>query len=161
MLLGTFLGVMAALYLVSWTRDRARTRAGLRRARARLAADGPNLLAAILGAGLIAQLAAHGPSADTLARLHGPWAIGAAAVLGGASTGGPLVAYPVAGALFRLGDGVPAGVIAAFLTAWTSVSGAGLPLEMAALGRSFAIARNAVALLGACAAGALVAWWLG
>ena len=45
------------------------------------------------------------------------------------------------------------GSTAALLTAWTSVSGFGLPVEAAALGRRFAVVRNAVALLGACAVG--------
>ncbi len=161
MLLVTFLAVIAALYCASWWRDQSRTRSALRRSGAHLADVAANLLAALLGAGLLVQLASHGAPASLLARAHGPWAIAAAALAGSASSGGPLVAYPVAGALYQFGHGVAPGVVAAFLTAWTSVSGAGLPVEMTALGRGFALARNAVAFLGACAAGALVAWWCG
>lgn len=158
MLLATFLAVIAALYLLSWTRDAARTRIALARSGTHLGAIAPHLVAALLGAGLLSQLVRHGPSADVLARAHGPVATVAAAVIGSVSSGGPLVAYPVAGALFRFGAGVPAGVVAAFLTAWTSVSGLGLPIEMAALGRAFALVRNAVAFVCACGVGLLVGW---
>lgn len=156
MFVGVTLGVIALLYVLSGVRDPTRTRRAARRALTHLGAVGSQLIAILLAVALAAPLLKHAPTGSLLSRAHGPLAIVAAAALGALSSGGPVLAYPVAGALFHYGAGVPASVTAAFLTAWTSVSVLGLPLEAAALGRSFALVRNTIAFAFSCAAGALV-----
>jgi hypothetical protein len=153
MLLGLFLGFIALLYLTSWRVNRHRTRRAFARSTTHLEAVASQLLAVLLGVGLAMQLARHGPSPSVLREVHGPFGVIVATVLGSVSSGGPLIAYPLAGALFQYGAGLPAGVTAAFLTAWTSVSVGSLPLEAAALGRAFALTRNAIGFLLACAVG--------
>lgn len=156
MLLLTMMGVLLLCYVVSWRRAPRRTRTALARSRFHLASMASPLLAILLAMGLLRAWLPQGPPASLLQRFHGAAAVLGAAVVGAFSSGGPVVSYPIAGALFQHGAGLPAGVTAALLTAWTSVSGFGLPVEAAALGRRFAVVRNAVALLGACAVGAAV-----
>lgn len=157
MLLAVVLGVLALSYAISWRADPARTLRAARRSAAHLGGVASQLVAVLLGMGLLAELLPHAPSAEVLQRVHGAAGIVLAGLVGAVSSGGPVISYPLAGALFQHGAGLPAGATAALLTAWTSVSGVGLPLEAATLGKGFALARNAVALLFACLVGFAVA----
>ncbi len=155
MLLATTMTVVLLLCCAaSWRASPVRTRQALARGRAHLAVVVSPLAAVLLAMGLLRAWAPHGASPAVLQQLHGAPAVIGAALVGAFSSGGPVVSYPIAGALFQHGAGLSAGATAALLTAWTSVSGFGLPVEAAALGRRFALVRNAVAILGACAVGA-------
>ncbi len=161
MVLAIVMVCLLVCYGVSWHRDAVRTRSAARRGIGLLGGMASQLLALLLAMGLLRAWMPHGPSAAALQRLHGIPAILGASVIGAMSSGGPVVSYPIAGALFQGGTGLPAGVTAALLTAWTSVSGFGLPVEAAALGRRFALVRNGVALLASCAVGLGVALLFG
>lgn len=156
MIAASLIALLLLAYGISWRRDPARTRAAGRRGGSLLISMASQLLALLLAMGLLRAWFPHGPSTGVLQRLHGIPAVLGAAAVGAFSSGGPVVSYPIAGALFQYGAGLPAGVTAALLTAWTSVSGFGLPVEATALGRRFALVRNGIAVVFACLVGLAV-----
>src|SRR5207249_1537570 len=99
MLLVLFLAFIAILYTVSWRADAPRTRRAFVRSGALARQVLAQVLAVLLASGLVMLLWRRGPSPHVLERVHGPFAVVAGALASSASTGGPIVAYPIAGAL--------------------------------------------------------------
>lgn len=71
------------------------------------------------------------------------------AVFGSMLAGNPINSYVIGGELLKNGVGLYA--VTSFIVAWVTVGLIQLPVEMAALGKKFALARNAVSFIAAIA----------
>ena len=146
-------GLAAAGLLLSFCRDRGRTKLALKKAWSSFEKILPFLLAVLLLIGAALSVL----DAETISRLLGAES-GAAGMLAAAAVGcitliPGFVAFPLAASLLRAGAGY--GQIAMFLSTLMMVGVVTLPLEAKYFGRRTALKRNALFLVLA-AAGAWV-----
>ncbi len=147
---------VAALFVLSWARDREKTLQALRKGLKSLEALLPQLIAVlvIISVGLAlfdaeAITSYLGPSTGLAGVL-------AAAVLGSVTLIPGFVAFPLAGQLLSNGAGVLQ--IATFVSTLMMVGVVTLPVEMSYFGRRTAITRNLAALAFSFAAALFVSW---
>jgi uncharacterized membrane protein YraQ (UPF0718 family) len=93
------------------------------------------LFTAFMSEAFLSSIFSGNPAADTLL----------GAVLGSIFTGNPINSYIVGGELLKYGVSLMA--VTAFMTAWVTVGIIQLPAEIAALGKEFALVRNAVSFV--------------
>lgn len=139
-----FVLVVLGLLLYSGLKDKNKTRQALKVAYNSFKKQLPVFAAVFLLIGIFeafltkgAVQALMGSSAGFLAPLIG-------AGIGGAATGPPAAAYPIAQYLW--GVGASKAAVAAFVVAWISVGTVTLPMEIATFGRRFAVSRWAAML---------------
>ena len=107
------------------------------------------LFTAFISEELLSSIFSGNPAADTL--------LGAG--LGSIFTGNPINSYIIGGELLKYGVSLMA--VTAFITAWVTVGIVQLPAEIAALGKEFALARNAVSFVMSLAIAILTVIFLG
>ncbi len=78
------------------------------------------------------------------------------ALTGSVAVGHPITSYIIGGELKEAGVGFA--TIAAFLVSWVTVGVVQLPAEIAALGKRFALVRNALCFLSSIAIAYLAGW---
>jgi uncharacterized membrane protein YraQ (UPF0718 family) len=93
------------------------------------------LFTAFISEELLSSVFSGNPTVDTL--------LGAG--LGSVFTGNPINSYIIGGELLK--HGVSLLAVTAFITAWVTVGIVQLPAEIAALGKGFALVRNAVSFV--------------
>lgn len=115
------------------------------------------LIPLIITATLIAGLAQAAIPKEIIANLLGKEAglkgIALGSFLGSVVPGGPYVVFPLLGGLYRAGAGV--GTVIAFVTAWSLISLARIPLEIPFLGTKIVALRLALSLILPIALGVL------
>lgn len=149
----------AGVLLWSFFRDKAKTKAALKKAWKSFENILPQLLAVLLLIGLLLTLV----DAKTVSRLLGEESglvgVVIAAVLGSVTLIPAFVAFPLAASLLSAGAGY--GQITMFVTTLMMVGIVTLPMEMRYFGRRTAIRRNVLALVYAVAASFLIGGLLG
>ena len=115
------------------------------------------LIPLIITATLIAGLAQAAIPKEIIANLLGKEAglkgIALGSFLGSVVPGGPYVVFPLLGGLYRAGASV--GTVIAFVTAWSLISLARIPLEIPFLGTKIVALRLALSLILPIALGVL------
>lgn len=148
--------VAAALFALSFLKDRTKTKAAVRKGLAAFEGILPQFI--VVMAVVAASLAVLDP--DAISRLLGDssGAAGAAvaAAVGAVTLIPGFVAFPLAGELLRGGAGLYQ--VAVFVSALMMVGVVTLPVEISVFGKRAAIARNVLALAFSFAAAAFVAW---
>lgn len=105
----------------------------------------PLILAAIFIGGLVQTVVPGELITGWLGGESGIKGIALGALLGSIMPGGPYVSFPIAGAIYRAGASV--GVIIAFVSSWSLLAFARLPLEIPFLGREMVAVRIAASLI--------------
>ncbi len=105
----------------------------------------PLILAAIFIGGLVQTVVPSELIIRWLGRESGIKGIALGAILGSMMPGGPYVSFPIAGAIYRAGASV--GVVIAFISSWSLIAFARLPLELPFLGKDVVVVRIAASLI--------------
>jgi uncharacterized membrane protein YraQ (UPF0718 family) len=105
----------------------------------------PLIFAAIFIGGLVQTVIPSELITSWLGRESGIRGIALGALLGSVMPGGPYVSFPIAGAIYRAGASV--GVIIAFVSSWSLLAFARLPLELPFLGKEVVAVRIAASLI--------------
>lgn len=101
----------------------------------------PLLILAFVAAGMVQTLLPGETVAAWIGKESGARGIWIGTLAGALIPGGPYVSFPVAAGLMRAGAGV--GTLVAFLSAWSVVSVARLPMEVGLMGWRFTAVRLA------------------
>lgn len=149
--------IAGAALLLSVAADRSRTRAALERGARMLAGLAPLLVALLAAASLLLGLLTPELLAAALSG-GGPLPFFGALLIGAVALVPGFVAYPLAGVLSDQGASVA--TLAAFITALMMVGVLTLPVEARYFGWRLSILRNALAMFGALAVAAAMAWIL-
>lgn len=142
------------LLLLSVVKDRRKTLAALRVAHKGFVRFLPSVLAIILVVGLIVGFVPPKVIAQAIGKNSGAQGVAIASFLGAVLFIPVIIAFPLARSILDMGAGVMA--TAAFITTLTMVGFVFLPLEIKQLGKSFAIARNALSFIAAVAIAVVV-----
>jgi len=105
----------------------------------------PLLITATLIAGLVQVIIPKEVIANLLGKKAGLGGIALGSILGSLVPGGPYVVFPLLGGLYRAGAGV--GTVIAFVTAWSLLSLARIPMETPFLGTKIVALRLALSLI--------------
>ena len=105
----------------------------------------PLLITATLIAGLVQVVIPKEVIANLLGKKAGLGGIALGSILGSLIPGGPYVVFPLLGGLYRAGAGV--GTVIAFVTAWSLLSLARIPMEIPFLGTKIVALRLALSLI--------------
>jgi uncharacterized membrane protein YraQ (UPF0718 family) len=124
---------------------------GVKSSAATMASVAPLLLFAFVVAGMIGVLLPPETVARWVGAESGARGILIGTLAGGFAPGGPYVSLPVAAGLLKSGAGV--GTMVAFLTAWSLLAFARLPMEVGILGWKFTLVRLACTFFFAPVAG--------
>jgi uncharacterized membrane protein YraQ (UPF0718 family) len=101
----------------------------------------PLLLLAMLVAGMVQVLAPQEMISKWVGAESGFRGLLIGTAMGGFTPGGPFVSMPIAAGLLRAGAGI--GTMVAFITAWSLLAVARLPLEIGVMGWKFTLIRLA------------------
>jgi uncharacterized membrane protein YraQ (UPF0718 family) len=134
-------GLAIALLTLGYLRGQGEHLAGLKAGGAMTVQVLPLLAFAFIVAGMIQVLIPSAAVARWIGAESGARGIWIGALAGGLTPGGPYVSLPVVAGLLRAGAGV--GTLVAFLTAWSLIAVARLPMEVGLLGWRFTVARLA------------------
>jgi uncharacterized membrane protein YraQ (UPF0718 family) len=135
-------GILALILLyVGYTRGEGQHVAGMRLASTMTLQILPLLVFALIVAGMVQVLIPRELLSRWIGAESGARGILLGTVAGGLTPGGPFVSLPLATGLLRAGASV--GTIVAFLTAWSLLSVARLPMEIGILGWRLALVRLA------------------
>lgn len=105
----------------------------------------PLIITATLIAGLVQAAIPRGIIANFLGKEAGLKGIALGSLLGSLVPGGPYVIFPLLGGLYRAGAGI--GTLIAFVTAWSLISLARIPMEVAFLGTKIVALRLALCVI--------------
>jgi len=105
----------------------------------------PLIITATLIAGLVQAGISKEVIADFLGKEAGLKGIALGSLLGSLVPGGPYVIFPLLGGLYRAGAGI--GTLIAFVTAWSLISLARIPMEVAFLGTKIVALRLALCVI--------------
>jgi len=105
----------------------------------------PLIITATLIAGLVQAAIPKEIIANFLGKEAGLKGMALGSLLGSVVPGSPYVIFPLLGGLYRAGAGV--GTIIAFVTAWSLISLARIPMEIAFLGTKIVALRLALSLI--------------
>jgi len=105
----------------------------------------PLIITATLIEGLMQAAIPSEVIANFLGKEAGLKGIALGSLLGSVVPGGPYVVFPLLGGLYRAGVGV--GTVIAFVTAWSLISLARIPMEFAFLGIKIVALRLALSLI--------------
>lgn len=137
--------VAAALLLVGYYRGGGEHVAGLKSAVGMTLEVLPLLVFAFIVAGMTQALLSQEAVSRWVGAEAGMRGIFLGTVAGGLTPGGPFVSFPVAAGLVRSGAGV--GTVVAFLTGWSLLAVARLPMEFGILGWKLTLMRIASTFL--------------
>ncbi len=140
-----FVAVVAALLVYSSIKDRGKTEKALKIAATTLRKQLPMFATVFLLVGLFEAFLTKGIVQSLMGKSVGYFAPFIGAIVGGAATGPPAVAFPIAHYLWKVGASQAA--VAAFVVSWVSVGTVTLPMEIATYGRRFAVTRWAASLI--------------
>jgi uncharacterized membrane protein YraQ (UPF0718 family) len=136
------MGVIAIfLFLMGYYKGQGQHISGMRSALDMTIEILPLLLFAFIVAGMIQALIPQDAISRWVGQESGIRGILIGTVAGGLTPGGPYVSLPVAAGLLR--SGASLGTMVAFLTAWSLVAVARLPMEVGILGWKFTFIRFA------------------
>lgn len=144
----------AALLLGSFLKDRAKTRAALNIARQSAIKLLPNLLLVVGLIGLLLGLTPREWLSRYLGEQSGFLGVLTAGLVGAVVMIQSFVVMPLAGSLLQAGASVT--VIATFITTLTMVGVVTLPVEIAEMGKRFALWRNLLSFIMALVIGLLM-----
>lgn len=105
----------------------------------------PLILAAVFIGGLVQTIVPNELITGWLGRESGIKGIVLGALMGSIMPGGPYVSFPITGAIYRAGASV--GVIIAFVSGWSLIAFARLPLEIPFLGKNVVAIRITASLI--------------
>jgi len=105
----------------------------------------PLIITATLIAGLVQAAMPREVIANFLGKEAGLKGIALGSLLGSLVPGGPYVVFPLLGGLYRAGAAV--GTLIAFVSAWSLISLARIPMEVAFLGMKIVALRLALSLI--------------
>lgn len=151
--------IAVALLLVGRFRSDGSDVAGLKYAFGLLLKIFPLLICAFVVAGMISALLSPESVARWIGRESGLKGIALSSIAGALTPGGPFICMPIAAGL--VGSGAAVGPIVSYLTAWSLISLARLPIEVGILGWRLTLARMASTILLAPLAGALAQFLFG
>ena len=144
-----FIVVAVLMYAVGFALNPESVRQGLKISFKTFTDPNIGLIPLVVSATLIASLVQAAIPRQVIANFLGKEAglkgIALGALLGSVIPGGPYVTFPLVGGLYRAGAGV--GTIIAFVSAWSLISLARIPLEVPFLGTKMVIVRIAVSLI--------------
>ena len=101
----------------------------------------PLLIFALIVAGMVQVLAPQEMISKWVGAESGFRGLLIGTAMGGFTPGGPFVTMPIAAGLLRAGAGI--GTMVAFLTAWSLIAVARLPMELGVMGWKFTLIRLA------------------
>jgi uncharacterized membrane protein YraQ (UPF0718 family) len=101
----------------------------------------PLLIAAFIIAGMVQVLIPQEFIVKWLGPESGLKGIAFGALAGGLTPGGPVINFPIVAAIYKSGAGI--GTVVAYVTAWSLVSVARIPLEVSLVSPKFAVIRLA------------------
>ena len=127
------------LYLIAWQRGQGQHIQGLKMGWAMLVQIVPLLLFVFIVAGMVQALLPKELLSKWVGAESGTKGILIGSVAGGLTPGGPYVSLPIVAGLLRAGASV--GTMVAFMTGWSLLAVARLPMEVGILGWRFTIAR--------------------
>jgi uncharacterized membrane protein YraQ (UPF0718 family) len=104
----------------------------------------PLIASAILIGGLVQSIIPGEVISDLLGQEAGLRGLASGSVLGAVVPGGPYVAFPIAGALYRSGASI--GAVVAFVSSWSLIALSRLPYEIPFLGVKLVALRVAASL---------------
>jgi uncharacterized membrane protein YraQ (UPF0718 family) len=101
----------------------------------------PLLIAAFVIAGMVQVLVPREFIIKWLGPESGLKGIAMGALAGGLTPGGPVINFPIVASIYKAGAGI--GTVVAYVTAWSLVSVARIPLEVSLVSPKFALIRLA------------------
>jgi len=138
-------GIAGTGLLLSWHRNRAKTREALRFFWRAFISLAPSILAIIWAIGFILTFLPSGYVLNTIGRSAGIMGVVIAAVFGSIVLIPAFIAFPLAASFLRQGADVRA--IAAFVTTLVMVGVLTAPLEMRFFGKRFTVLRNSLSFV--------------
>jgi len=136
------MGVIAlALLFIGYQKGGGEHILGLKAAGSLLLQIVPLLIFAFIVAGMIQQLVSTEMISRWIGTESGLRGILIGTVIGGVAPGGPFISLPIAAGLLRTGASI--GTMVAFLTGWSLLAVARLPLEIGIMGWQFTLIRLA------------------
>ncbi|MCR4427298.1 MAG: permease [Firmicutes bacterium] len=148
-------GLMLGAYGFSWVVDRGRTKRAAKASVKSLLKTAPTMLAIIGIIGLVFAFVPPEWIAEYLGRGSGIWGTAAAAIIGAITLIPGIIAFPLAGAIYRQGASVA--TVAAFITTLTMVGVVTAPVEIKYLGRRVTLWRNGISFVAAVMIAAVMA----
>jgi uncharacterized membrane protein YraQ (UPF0718 family) len=138
-----FYGVALSLLLLSFIKDRQKTRRSLVKAWKSFQNILPQMLGMITSIGLLLALLSPAVISEVIGSSSGWWGVLLAAVIGSITLIPAFVAFPMAAILLENGAGYMQ--LSAFVSTLTMVGVITLPLEIRFFGKKFTILRNSLA----------------
>lgn len=138
-----FYGVALSLLLLSFIKDRQKTRRSLVKAWKSFQNILPQMLGMITSIGLLLALLSPSVISEVIGSSSGWWGVLLAAVIGSITLIPAFVAFPMAAILLENGAGYMQ--LSAFVSTLTMVGVITLPLEIRFFGKKFTILRNSLA----------------
>ncbi len=138
-----FYGVALSLLLLSFIKDRKKTRRSLVKAWKSFQNILPQMLGMITSIGLLLALLSPAVISEVIGSSSGWWGVLLAAVIGSITLIPAFVAFPMAAILLENGAGYMQ--LSAFVSTLTMVGVITLPLEIRFFGKKFTILRNSLA----------------
>ncbi len=136
------MGLLAiVLVFIAYNRGGGEHIQGLKSARDMVIQIAPLLIFAMIVAGMVRVLLPQEMISKWVGAESGFRGLLIGTAMGGLTPGGPYVTMPIAAGLLRAGAGI--GTMVAFMTAWSLIALARLPVEMGLMGWKFALIRLA------------------